>query len=163
MRVRFDLTSQPSAGKHSRPRSINQRDTPRGHIPKTYFSRATCIPGANTRKSSGRFSDSPLPEGLVDASILSARCALLPHVTGRKERERERDSSLSLYLSLARSPPFASSTTFSPLPHPPPLARKRLGRLALGSELVRIRPNRAVSSVGRERTSATRDAASSPS
>lgn len=160
MRVRFDLTSQPSAGKHSRPRSINQRDTPRGRILKTYFSRATCIPGADTRKSSGRFSDSPLPGGLADAPILFARCALLPDRSHRLREERERFFVVSLSLSpalrLLHRPNHLLSSS-----HPPPLARKRLGRLALGSELVRIRPNRVVSSVGRERTSATRDAASS--
>lgn len=61
---------------------------------------------------------------------------------------------LSLYTVSTLFFPFTSSSSSS-------LTHITFGRL-LGSKLVRIRPNRAVSSVGRERTSATRDAASSP-
>lgn len=62
-------------------------------------------------------------------------------------------------LFLCLSPPRASSYPHVPSAAPSPAT---LSSRLLGSELVRIRPNRAVSSVGRERTSATRDAASSP-
>lgn len=90
---------------------------------------------------------------------------LISCVDCRRGDTRANSSSLSssFHCAISRflhaSPLHRRLSPFPP-PSPPYLYNVRL-RL-LGSELVRIRPNRAVSSVGRERTSATRDAASSP-
>jgi len=114
--------------------------------------------GNRMNTSITRFRGSP-----TDAPILSARCAL--RLIGRIDSwgPRADSSSLSSSLPIACSRLFLScfSRIVPTFPLVPPWSTATLGRL-LGSELVRIRPNRAVSSVERERTSATRDAASSP-
>lgn len=109
--------------------------------------------------------DSPLPVVYVDGFdffLFVAYYASHLRSTGSHRLEGHVHGFFLFFVSPFCAFVFLVSPLHRPTPSPSlPLLSVTLGRL-LGSELVRIRPNRAVSSVGRERTSATRDAASSP-